>query len=84
VPGYCNFFDLSGKEVIKYNDFQELVQRLRDSFEDVGYVKESLTAAEEYAARNSGFEIAKQFIELFNKVLGKSLHPASGSLPRVT
>jgi hypothetical protein len=84
VPGYCNFFDLSGKEVIKYNDFPELEQKMRDVFEDAGYVKESLAAAKEYATRNSGFEIAKQFIELFNKVLGKSLHPARASLPRVT
>jgi hypothetical protein len=84
VPGDCNFFDLSGKEVIKYNDLQELEQRLRDIFEDAGYVKESLAAAEEYATRNSDFEIARQFIELFNKVLGKSLHAAAGHLPRVT
>jgi hypothetical protein len=84
VPGYCNFFDLSGKEVIKYNDFPELEQKMRDVFEDAGYVKESLAAAKEYATRNSGFEIAKQFIELFNKVLGKSLHPARASLPLVT
>jgi hypothetical protein len=84
VPGDCNFFDLSGKEVIKYNDLQQLEQRLRDIFEDAGYVKESLAAAEEYATRNSDFEIANQFIELFNKFLGKSLHAAAGHLPRVT
>ncbi len=84
MPSYCNFFDLSGKEVIKYGDLQELEQRLRDVFEDAGYVKESLAAAEEYATRNSGFEIAKQFIELFHKVLGKSLHPARASFPRAS
>jgi hypothetical protein len=82
VPGYCNFFDLSGKEIIKYANPQELEQRLRDVFEGASYVKESLAAAEEYARKNSGSEIAKQFIELFNRVLDKSLHLASNSLPR--
>jgi len=79
VPSYCNLFDLSGKEVIKYGDHQELEQRLRDIFEGKEYVNESLRAAEEYAAKNSGFEIAKQFIALFNRVLAKPLHAAKGS-----
>jgi glycosyltransferase involved in cell wall biosynthesis len=78
VPSYCNFFDLSGKEVIKYDSLQQLGQRLRDVFEGAEYVKESLAAAEEYSTRNSGTEIAKQFIELFNKILGKAAH-ASGA-----
>jgi hypothetical protein len=80
VPRYCNFFDLSGKEVIKYGDLQELERRLRDIFEDAGYIKESLAAAEECASRNSGYAIAKQFIALFHKVLGESLSPARASL----
>ena len=79
VPSYCNFFDLSGKEVIKYRDLGELEQELRDVFEGAEYVKESLAAAEEYATKNSGSEIAKQFIELFNKILGKPVHAAKGS-----
>jgi len=81
VPSYCNFFDLSGKEVIKYGNLPELEQRLRDIFEAAGYVKESLAAAEEYTTNNSGFEIAKRFIGLFDKFLGKSLHPARASFP---
>lgn len=72
APASCRYFELSGKEVIKYRDLEELEQRLRDVFNGADYVKESLVAAEEYASRNSGMEIAKQFIELFNRILGKS------------
>ena len=82
VSSKCNFFDLSGKEVIKYRDLEELEQRLRDVLDGAEYVKESLAAAEEYARKNSGFEIAKQFIRLFDRVLGRSLHPASASSPQ--
>lgn len=66
VPGYCNFFDLSGDEVVKYGDQKELEQRLRDVFEGAPYLNEHLLAAERYATRNSGSEIAKRFLELFN------------------
>ena len=79
VPDSCKYFELSGKEVIKYRDLQDLEQRLRDVFDDAGYVKESLEAAEEYSARNSGYEIAKQFTALFNKVLGEPLQAIKGS-----
>ena len=71
VPGYCNFFDLAGKEVIKYGDFEDLEQKLRDVFDDAGYVKESLLAAERYAVNNSSEAIAEQFIELFERLKGK-------------
>jgi len=73
VPSYCNFFDLSGKEVIKYRDFEDLEQRLRDVFEGVESVKESLAAAEEYATKNSGREIALRFIELFKEISASPL-----------
>ena len=68
VPGYCNFFDLSGKEVIKYGDFEDLERRLRDIFDGSKNVKESIAAAEEYAAQYSAPEIASQFIELFKRL----------------
>jgi hypothetical protein len=71
VPGYCNFFDVSGKEVIKYGDFEDLEQNLRAIFDGAGSVRESLVAAEEYAARYSAHEIASQFIELFEGVRGE-------------
>jgi hypothetical protein len=66
VPSYCNFFDLSGQEVIKYGDEHQLEQRLRDVFEGAPHVEESLRAAEQHAARNSGPEIARRFLALFN------------------
>jgi glycosyltransferase involved in cell wall biosynthesis len=77
VPGSCRYFDLAGQEVIKYADLNGLEQRLRDVFDGADYVRDSLKAAEEYAARNSSSEIAKQFIELFNRLTGKSLHAQS-------
>jgi hypothetical protein len=77
VPGYCNFFDISGKEVIKYNDYQELEQRVRDVFEDAEYIEEHLKAAEEYATVNSAPYVAEQFISLFERVLDKSVHTAN-------
>jgi hypothetical protein len=71
VPGYCNFFDLSGKEVIKYADFQELEQRLRCIFDNPESVRANLVAAEEYAVRNSSAEVAFRFIKLFEKLRGE-------------
>jgi hypothetical protein len=71
VPGYCNFFDLSGNEVMKYGDFEDLEQKLRAIFDGTESVRESLVAAEEYANGNSGARIAAQFIELFEKVRGE-------------
>ena len=78
VPSYCNFFDLAGKEVIKYNDLQEMEQRLRDVLEDKEYVRESLRAAKEYAEINSYPRVAAQFIDLFSRILGKPLQMTSG------
>jgi glycosyltransferase involved in cell wall biosynthesis len=71
VPGYCNFFSLSGKEVIKYSDFQSLEQRLQEVFQHKENIKESLAAAEQYAKRNSDEEIAAQFLKLFTEIKGK-------------
>jgi hypothetical protein len=66
VYGYCNFFELCGKEAIKYNNFDELEQRLRDVFEDVREIRESLIAAERYVNENSSYEIAKRFTKLID------------------
>ena len=73
VPGYCNFFDLAGKEVVKYGDFPDLEQKLRDVLDGAGYIKESLLAAEKYAIANSGEAIAEQFIGLFERLKGKQV-----------
>ena len=71
VPGYCNFFDLSGKEVIKYGDFQDLEQKLRGMFGGVESYRENLAAADGYAVRNSSEKVASQFIRLFEKLKGE-------------
>jgi hypothetical protein len=71
VPGYCNFFDIAGKEVIKYGDFEDLEQKLRGIFDGTESVEESLVAAEGYAIRNSSEEIASQFIKLFEELRGE-------------
>ncbi len=68
VPGWCNFFDLSGKEVIKYRDLHDLELKLRDVFEDTDEIRRSLAAAKEYVARNSAHEIAARFIDLFREL----------------
>jgi hypothetical protein len=68
VPGYCSFFDLSGKEVIKYADFRDLEQKLRGIFDDVESCNENLVYAEEYTIRNSSIEVASQFVRLFEKL----------------
>ena len=71
VPGYCNFFDLLGKEVIKYGDFEDLEQKLRGIFDGTEIVKKSLVAAESYAIRNSSKEVASRFIRLFEELRGE-------------
>lgn len=71
VPGYCNFFDLSGKEVIKYVDFGDLEQKLRGIFDGAEGYRENLMAAEEYTIRNSSVEVAPQFIRLFEALRGE-------------
>ena len=73
VPGYCNFFDMSGNEVIKFDNLWELEQRLRDAFQETPAIKESLAAAEVYVNTNSGSKIAAKFMEMFDQILGKSL-----------
>ncbi len=71
VPDYCNFFSLSGKEVIKYNDFRSLEQRIQEVFQNRENIKESLAAAEQYAKKNSGEEVAAQFLKLFAEIRDK-------------
>jgi hypothetical protein len=75
VPGYCNFFDLSGKEVIKYRDLRDMERILRDVFEETPEIRESLAAAERYAARNSSYEVASRFLELFAALRGEAVSP---------
>jgi hypothetical protein len=71
VPCYCSFFDLAGKEVIKYSDFQDLEHKLRGIFDGSESVKASLAVAEEYVTRNSSVKVASRFIKLFKELRGE-------------
>jgi len=63
-----NFFETLGEEVIKYRSLEELAQRLEDVFEGRENVAQTIQAAEKYAGENSGWEIGKRFIELFESL----------------
>lgn len=67
VPSYCNFFDLSGEEIIGYADLDELEQRLRDAFEGAPQITKALTTAERFVHKHSSHEIAAQFVRLFRE-----------------
>jgi GDP-mannose:di-myo-inositol-1,3'-phosphate beta-1,2-mannosyltransferase len=60
-----NFVETLSNEVLKYKDFEDMGKKLADVFEEKAYVKESLKAAEAYVMKNSSYEIAKRFIDLF-------------------
>jgi hypothetical protein len=68
VPAYCNFFDLSGEEVVKYGALTDLEQKFRDIFNGTESIKKSLAAAHEYASANSAPRIAEQFLRLFEEI----------------
>jgi hypothetical protein len=68
VPGYCNFFDLSGEEVVKYGALTHLEQKFRDIFDGAESIKRSLAAAHKYASAYSAPRIAEQYLRLFEKI----------------
>ncbi|MBM3157244.1 MAG: hypothetical protein FJ004_08165 [Chloroflexi bacterium] len=68
VPGYCNFFDLSGEEVVKYSDLTDLEQKLRDIFNEADNIKMGLAAAHRYVSANSAPRIAEQFLRVFEEI----------------
>ena len=63
-----NFFETLGEEVIKYQSLEELAQRLEDIFEGRENVTRTLESAEKYVRENSGWEIGKRFIKLFESI----------------
>jgi len=63
-----NFFETLGEEVIKYRSLEEMTQRLEDIFEGRENVGRTLEIAEKYASENSGGEIGKRVIELFESI----------------
>jgi len=63
-----NFVELFGKELFKFSNFAELKTNLIDIFQEKPRVKAKLKAAERYVKNNSGEEIAKKFLKLFNNL----------------
>ena len=60
-----NFFEIFNKEVIKYSGLGEAMVEV---FEERDRLKETLRTAEEYVNRNSSYETAKRFVELFESL----------------
>jgi hypothetical protein len=60
-----NFFETFDKELIKYSGLGEA---LVDLFEESEKVKMTLRIAEQYVRKNSSYEIAKRFVELFESL----------------
>jgi glycosyltransferase involved in cell wall biosynthesis len=63
-----NFFETLGNEVIKYRSLEELTQRIEDVFEGRENVTRTLETAEKYVQENSGWNIGKTFITLFESL----------------
>jgi len=62
-----NFFEPFNKEVIKYSSLEAI---LEDVFEERENIKFTLKAAEKYVRKNSSYEIARRFVELFAMLSG--------------
>jgi len=60
-----NFFETLQDEVIKYGDFKALSNMLESIFQEKEEVKQTIKKALAYAEANSGQEIAKKFLHLF-------------------
>jgi len=67
-----NFFETLDKEVIKYKNLEEFKQKLEDIFEERDNVIQSIKAAARYVNKNSNYQIAKQFVSLFNLLLSRT------------
>jgi len=57
-----NFFETLNNEVVKYSSLEAV---LEDVFEERENIKFTLKAAEKYVRKNSSYDIARRFIELF-------------------
>lgn len=63
-----NFFETIGEEVLKYSGFEDLCDKLGSIFQEKQEVKRTIQAAEAYAEANSGREIARRFLRLFESL----------------
>lgn len=57
-----NFFEAFNNEVVKYSSLETV---LEDVFKEGENIKFALKAAEKYVEKNSSYDIARRFIELF-------------------
>ena len=63
-----NFFELMDREVLKYGNLEEFKENLRSIFEKDERYQICREAAKEYAEKNSSEKIAREFLELFQKL----------------
>lgn len=63
-----SFFELMGKEVLKYKDLEEFKECIVSAFEKDEKYEKSRKAAKEYVKKNSSNTVAEEFIKLFNKL----------------
>jgi len=63
-----NFVENFSSEIIKYKNLRDFSRKLEDIFKEKPFVKETLSKAEEFVKKNSSFEVAKKFIELFERL----------------
>ena len=63
-----NFVETLSDEILKYKNFEELEARLIDIFEEKENLNRCLKGAEAYATKNSGYEIGKRSIALFESL----------------
>jgi hypothetical protein len=63
-----NFFETLGSEVLKYGNLKALSKNLESILQGKEEVKRTLQTAEAYAKANSGQEIARRFLHLFESL----------------
>ncbi len=60
-------FEMHEREVVKFNDAEDLSEKLRKLIEDENYRKEIVENAKKYVEENNSKKIAEKFLRLFNE-----------------
>ena len=55
------------REVVKFNNAEDLSEKLRKQIEDENYRKEIVENAKKYVEENNSKKIAEKFLRLFNE-----------------
>ena len=58
-------FEMHEEEVVKFENAEDLVDKLRRVIEDEDYRKKLIKSAKEYVENNTAEKVAKKFLELF-------------------